>query len=256
MASALEPIVGVPDPTSPDGDRRPARLGDRGRRRGPDRESESTDRARRAGLGWRPRPPRSRWSGFVVLAVAGGWPWRRCPCSAATATSPSSRARPSRSATVPATPNPTDEPTPRPTPKPTPKPTPTPRPDSEADAKAHAGADAGGSGRGGPTCAIRSSTCRAVWGRAATRRRASSPRSRSKVDDGWSTATNGERLVVLARDEGFMTFASAADLRGVPANQEDSAREFIDGVAARKAPGRSRAPPGSASTSSRAGPWT
>jgi hypothetical protein len=54
-----------------------------------------------------------------------------------------------------------------------------------------------------------------------------------KLGDGWSAATNGDRLVVLARDEGFLTFAGRADVRGAPADREDKAKELIDAVADR-----------------------
>jgi hypothetical protein len=54
-----------------------------------------------------------------------------------------------------------------------------------------------------------------------------------KLDEGWSAATNAERIVVLARDEGFMTLASAADVRGASAEREDTSRELIDAIADR-----------------------
>lgn len=55
-----------------------------------------------------------------------------------------------------------------------------------------------------------------------------------KLGDGWSAATNNDRLVVLSRDEGFMTLAARPDVRGASAEKEDSDKELIDAIAKRK----------------------
>jgi hypothetical protein len=140
-------------------------------------------------------------------------------------------ARPPRSAAPAeeATPAPTREPTPKPTPKPTATPKPTPEP-TAVPTPEPTPVDPG---EVADLCdPIFELPCGLGPGRYSPSR--FEPSISVKVDAGWSAATNGDRLVVLARDEGFMTFASAIDLRGASAGQEDSARKLIDAIVARK----------------------
>jgi eukaryotic-like serine/threonine-protein kinase len=228
MAMALEPLLGAIDPTGPTTivDRSGwATTGPPTRPRprlksGPRRPTRRSDGA---------RVLRLLVVGIAVLAVAGV-ALAALPAFGGDGRVAIVTARPSRSASpVQATPTPTPRPTPKPTPKPTPTPTPTPKP-TPVPTPEPTPVDPGDVAA---LCdPIFELPCGLGPGRYTPAR--FEPAVSVKVEDGWSAATNGERLVVLVRDEGFMTFASAVDLRGVPANQEDSARKLIDGIAARK----------------------
>ncbi len=232
MATALEPLVGVADPVSP------TTIVDR-------HGWSSTTPAIRTRAGRRPRRAPSRAGGdrvvraavvgFVILAVAA-ITLSALPVFGDGGGVANASGRPSRSAgPATATPNPTPEPTPRPTAtprptlKPTPRPTrvPTPEPTPVDPGEVADLCD--------PFLAL---PCALGPGRYAPTH--FEPAISVKVGDGWSTTANGDRLVVLSRDEGFITFASAVDVRGASASQEDTARKLIDAVVARKGLGSTR----------------
>jgi eukaryotic-like serine/threonine-protein kinase len=216
MATALEPMIGSVDPGSR------TTLVDRTAWTPGPPEARPMSPPRRPARGRRVR--RTLGIGLVVIAVA----------AVAAATMPAlgqsgAPARPSErpagpSAAVAATPKPTPKPTPRPTPeptapatpKPTPKPTPEPTPDVGRDVTALCD----------PFFDL---ACSLGAGRYAPAR--FEPAVSFELGDGWSTATNDERLVVLGRDEGFLTLASAVEVRGGSGKAEDTAKKFIDAVA-------------------------
>ncbi len=228
MATALEPLVGTNDPAVPT-----TVVDRRGWSSEAPRARAGTAAARRRST----RPPARRGNGgklalgIVIFAGAivalAAWPALGDDGGLAGAS-----AQPSRSAAAveEATPRPTLKPTPKPTAKPTPKPTPTPTPESTPLPTPE------------PTPVEQGEVadlcdpffelpCNLGPGRYSPAR--FEPSISVKLGDGWSAATNGDRLVVLSRDEGFLTFAARADVRGASAEQEDTAKELIDAVADR-----------------------
>ncbi len=219
MTVALEPLLGAIDPASP------TTVVDQG--------------------GWAPAPPvraraarrrptadrpggrrigRTLLVGIAVL-VAGAMALAALPVLGDGDGSAQVSARPTHSETPePATPEPTPDPTPKPTaaPRSTPVPTavPTPEPTPVEPGEVAALCD--------PFFEL---PCALGPGRYTPSR--FEPAISIKLDEGWSATTNAERIVVLARDEGFMTLASTADVRGAPADAEDTARELIDAIADR-----------------------
>jgi hypothetical protein len=130
---------------------------------------------------------------------------------------PSGPATPTPEATAEPTPKPTPEPTP--TPRPTPEPTPVPTdPPPVAAGEVAALCD--------PFFDIPCALGAGLYAPMRFR-----PEVFFKLGDGWSAATNDERLVVLSRDEGFMTLASDVDVPDVREKDEDSARKMIDAIA-------------------------
>ena len=133
-------------------------------------------------------------------------------------TRPSASSAAVAAATPRRTPKPTPEPTPKPTatPRPTPKPTPGSTPATQGEAAALCD----------PFFDL---ACSLDPGRYAPTQ--FEPAVSFKLGEGWSAATNAERLVVLARDEGFMTLASAVEVRGGSGREEDTSKKVIDAVA-------------------------
>ena len=109
------------------------------------------------------------------------------------------------------TPEPTAEPTPTPTPTPSPTLEPTPRADARAAARRR------GRGRRPVRSVLRASPCALGPGRYAPMR--FEPAISFKLGDGWSAATNDQRLVVLSRDEGFMTLREPCRRPGRPGGE-------------------------------------
>jgi serine/threonine-protein kinase len=138
----------------------------------------------------------------------------------------STRPTASSAAVAQATPRRTPKPTPEPTPKPTPKPTITPRPTPKPTPVP----TPVGAGEMAVLCdPFFDLACSLGPGRYAPAR--FEPAVSFKLGDGWSAANNAERLVVLTRDEGFMTLASAVEVRGGSGREEDTSRKFIEAVA-------------------------
>jgi tRNA A-37 threonylcarbamoyl transferase component Bud32 len=229
MATALEPLVGAIDPTNPT-----TLVDRRGWSSEAPRAGAGTAAARRRAT----RPPAKRGTGrklaIAIVILAGAVvALAALPALGDDGGLAGASAEPIRSAAVveEATPRPTPKPTPKPTAKPTTKPTPKPTPEPTPDPTPE------------PTPVEEGDVadlcdpffelpCALGPGRYTPAR--FEPSVSVRLGDGWSTASNGDRLVVLSRDEGFMTFAARADVRGASADQEDTAKELIDAVADRK----------------------
>ena len=227
MAAALEPLLGGIDPASP------TTIVDRSAwaSAGPPGEAGSAAAKRRSsgrsgGSGRRGRSDGSRISRLlilgIVLLVAAVVVLGALPAFGEDDGVALVSARPTRSASPidAATPKPTAKPTPKPTatPRPTPKPTPTAAPTPVDAGEVAALCD--------PFFEI---PCALGPGLYAPMR--FKPELIFKLGDGWSGATNDERLVVLSRDEGFITLASNVDVPDVRKKDEDSARKLIDAIA-------------------------
>jgi serine/threonine protein kinase len=229
MASAIEPILGTIDPSSPTTivDRsawasagQPVTAASAGAGR---RSSGRSGRPRSTGRSDGSRTGRLIVLGIVLLIAAvlvlGALPaFGEGDGAALVSAEPAGTASP----TPKATPEPTAKPTPKPTatPRPTPEPTPVPTdaPPPVAAGEVAAVCD--------PFFDIPCSLGAGLYAPMRFR-----PEVIFKLGDGWSAATNAERLVVLARDEGFMTLASDVDVPEVRDKDEGSARKVIDAIA-------------------------
>jgi eukaryotic-like serine/threonine-protein kinase len=230
MATALEPLVSVVDPASPT-----TVVDRRGWSSQAPRAAAGAAAARRRSA----RPPSRRGTGRkvaigIVLLVGAVVALAALPAMGDDGGLAGASARPSRSAAAvaEATSRPTPDPTPKPTPTPTPTPTATPKPTPKSTPVPTPEPTPVDPGEVADLCdPFFELPCTLGPGRYTPAR--FEPSISVKVGDGWSTATNGDRLVVLSRDEGFLTFAARADVRGAPAEQEDTATELIDAVANR-----------------------
>ena len=231
MAMALEPILGVVDPTSA------TTIVDRsGWETGSAVTQSASPGARRAidprhgnrRAGRQARSDTGRIGRLlaigVVLLVAAVLALGAIPAFGDVGDEASASPFPVASATLVArvTPEPTAEPTPTPTPTPSPtlEPTPltTPEPPPVDAGEVAALCD--------PFFEI---PCALGPGLYAPMR--FEPEIFFKLGEGWSAATNDQRLVVLARDEGFITLASHVDVPDAREKDEASARKLIDAIA-------------------------
>ncbi len=220
MAVALEPLLGAVDPGSR------TTVVDRSAwatAPGPDRAGSTAARGRPAGGsgGSGGRIGRVLGLGIIGLAVAA-LAVAALPALGQVGGPAPATTRPTATSAAVA------EVTPRPTPKPTPKPTATPQPTPDPTPKPTPKA-ADPSDVAGLCDPFFDLACSLGPGRYAPTR--FEPAVSFKLGDGWSTASNAERLVVLTRDEGFMTLASAVEVRGGSGREEDTSKKFIAAVA-------------------------
>jgi serine/threonine-protein kinase len=224
MAAALEPLIGAVDPASR------TTVVDRSAWAtvpAPDRAGSPGARPRSGGGSGGSGGRTGRVLGFGIIGLAAAaLAFAVLPALGQVGGFVPGPTRPSASsaAVAQATPRPTPKPTPAPTPKPTATPRPTPKPTPAPTPKP---ADPG---EMATLCdPFFDLACSLGPGRYAPTR--FEPAVSFKLGDGWSAANNAERLVVLTRDEGFMTLASAVEVRGGSGREEDTSKKFIDAVA-------------------------